>query len=148
MGASYCSNCKSWMVNPVGETCSAFCRDALELRRAQDAERVPLDMSPAAKARALEAFRGEVVRQYHQPVNAGMLDRALAAEPPADSMFSEIEVQTFFGTDIGRADQLYANAVAEENRQRALRDHGGLSWAAVIAFCVIFWLGIAWLVLS
>jgi hypothetical protein len=31
----YCANCKSYMLHAAGETCSAYCRDQLEVRRAE-----------------------------------------------------------------------------------------------------------------
>jgi len=31
---NYCANCKSYMLHATGETCSAYCRDQLEVRRA------------------------------------------------------------------------------------------------------------------
>jgi hypothetical protein len=32
---NYCANCKSYMRHATGETCSAYCRDQLEVRRAE-----------------------------------------------------------------------------------------------------------------
>lgn len=134
MGARYCQNCKSYLTGD-GETCSAFCRDRLALRRTADRQRA---MSTGELMSAL----GDRLK----PMSIDQLRSAEAAmmAEPTGAMFSGAEVQEYFGTDIPIAPrEVQGDPLPLDDEEVAGR---GWGWPAVCStvFTIICIVGLCW----